>query len=46
MGVNVKKAIVDIPSTDYKWFEALMNQNDWLYEWANGGEELPDYVED
>jgi succinate dehydrogenase flavin-adding protein (antitoxin of CptAB toxin-antitoxin module) len=45
-GVNVKKAIVDVPSADYDWFKKLMDQNDWLFEWVNDGEELPDYVED
>lgn len=42
----MKKAIVDVPSGDYMWFETLMSHNSWMFEWANDGEELPDYVED
>jgi endonuclease YncB( thermonuclease family) len=42
----MKKAIVDIPSADYGWFEKLMVQQGWIWEWANEGEEHPDYQDD
>jgi hypothetical protein len=42
----MKKATVDVPNGDYKWFTALMEQNLWIWEWANDGEEYPDYEED
>jgi hypothetical protein len=42
----MKKAIVDVPMADYDWFTKLMNQNTWPFEWANEGQEYPDYVED
>ncbi len=42
----MKKAIVDIPSADYDWFEVLMMQQGWTWEWANEGEERPDCEDD
>lgn len=42
----MKKAIVDVYSYDYDFFEKLMKQNGWSFEWANNGEEHPDFEED
>ena len=42
----MKKAIVDVYKDDYTFFEKLMKQNGWDYEWANQGEEFPDLDEE
>lgn len=42
----MKKAIVDVPTADYEWFEKLIKHNLWDMEWANDGEEYPDCEDD
>ena len=39
----MKKAIVDVESRDYQYFETLMKKQGFdCWEWANEGEEYPD----
>jgi hypothetical protein len=40
----MQDAKVEVPSGDYKWFQTLMQQNGWTFEWV--GEERPDFEEE
>lgn len=41
----MQDARVEVPSADYVWFQTLMAQNRWTFEWVDNTER-PDFEED